>query len=67
MRRKYGKILNGKKIEFLAPSETMETFKSIVVNNCDAIYLADKSLNMRMDNDYMITSLKLVLEKYLSL
>lgn len=42
------KFFNGKKIELLAPSGTMETFKSIVQANCDAIYFGGKSLNMRM-------------------
>lgn len=42
------KFFNGKKIELLAPSGTMETFKSMVKANCDAIYFGGKSLNMRM-------------------
>lgn len=42
------RFFNGKKIELLAPSGTMETFKSMVKANCDAIYLGGKSLNMRM-------------------
>ncbi|MFZ5969698.1 MAG: U32 family peptidase [Bacillota bacterium] len=42
------KFFNGKKIELLAPSGTMETFKSMVKANCDAIYLGGKSFNMRM-------------------
>lgn len=43
-----GRVFNGKKMELLAPSGTMETFKSMVKANCDAIYLGGKSLNMRM-------------------
>lgn len=43
-----GRFFNGKKIELLAPSGTMETFKNIVKANCDAIYFGGKSLNMRM-------------------
>ena len=39
---------NNKKVELLAPAGTMETFKSLVKANCDAIYLGGKSLNMRM-------------------
>lgn len=42
------RFFNNKKIELLAPSGTMETFKSMVNANCDAIYLGGKSLNMRM-------------------
>lgn len=42
------RFFNNKKIELLAPSGTMETFKSMVKANCDAIYLGGKSLNMRM-------------------
>ncbi|MEG0772589.1 U32 family peptidase [Clostridium sp.] len=42
------RIFNHKKVELLAPSGTMETFKSMVNANCDAIYLGGKSLNMRM-------------------
>lgn len=42
------RFFNGKKVELLAPSGTMETFRSIVKANCDAIYLGGKSLNMRM-------------------
>lgn len=42
------RFFNNKKIELLAPSGTMETFKSMVKSNCDAIYLGGKSLNMRM-------------------
>lgn len=42
------RFFNDKKIELLAPSGTMETFKSMVKANCDAIYLGGKSLNMRM-------------------
>ncbi|WP_041808294.1 U32 family peptidase [Evansella cellulosilytica] len=42
------KYFNHKKIELLAPSGNMDTFKQIVKANCDAIYLGGKSLNMRM-------------------
>jgi putative protease len=42
------RYFNNKKIELLAPSGTMETFKRMVHANCDAIYLGGKSLNMRM-------------------
>lgn len=42
------RFFNNKKIELLAPSGTMETFKSMVKAKCDAIYLGGKSLNMRM-------------------
>jgi U32 family peptidase len=42
------RFFNNKKVELLAPSGTMETFKSIVKANCDAIYIGGKSLNMRM-------------------
>lgn len=42
------KYFNGKKIELLAPSGTMETFRKMVEANCDAIYFGGKSLNMRM-------------------
>ncbi|GKU26551.1 U32 family peptidase [Clostridium folliculivorans] len=42
------RYFNNKKIELLAPSGTMETFKKMVQANCDAIYLGGKSLNMRM-------------------
>ena len=42
------KYFNGKKIELLAPVGTMETFKSMVKANCDAMYLGGQSLNMRM-------------------
>jgi putative protease len=42
------RFFNGKKIELLAPAGTMETFKSMVKANCDAIYFGGKSLNMRM-------------------
>jgi len=42
------RYFNSKKLELLAPSGTMETFKSVVKSNCDAIYLGGKSLNMRM-------------------
>jgi len=42
------RFFNNKKIELLAPSGTIETFKSMVKANCDAIYLGGKSLNMRM-------------------
>ena len=42
------RYFNGKKVELLAPSGTMETFKSMVNANCDAIYFGGKSLNMRM-------------------
>lgn len=42
------RFFNGKKVELLAPAGTMETFKSMVKANCDAIYLGGKSLNMRM-------------------
>ncbi|QGU96733.1 U32 family peptidase [Clostridium bovifaecis] len=43
-----GRAFNGKKVELLAPSGTMETFRSMVKANCDAIYLGGKTLNMRM-------------------
>ncbi len=42
------RFFNDKKVELLAPAGTMETFKSMVKANCDAIYLGGKSLNMRM-------------------
>lgn len=42
------RFFNNKEIELLAPSGTMETFKTMVKANCDAIYLGGKSLNMRM-------------------
>ncbi|AOT69628.1 U32 family peptidase [Geosporobacter ferrireducens] len=42
------RFFNGKKIELLAPAGTMETFKSMVQANCDAIYFGGKILNMRM-------------------
>lgn len=42
------RFFNNKKVELLAPAGTMETFKSLVKANCDAIYLGGKSLNMRM-------------------
>ncbi len=42
------RFFNNKKIELLAPAGTMETFRSMVKANCDAIYLGGKSLNMRM-------------------
>ncbi|MBB6214231.1 putative protease [Anaerosolibacter carboniphilus] len=42
------RLFNGKKIELLAPAGTMETFKSMVKANCDAIYFGGKTLNMRM-------------------
>lgn len=42
------RFFNNKKVELLAPAGTMETFKSLVKSNCDAIYLGGKSLNMRM-------------------
>jgi putative protease len=42
------RFFNHKKVELLAPAGTMETFKSMVKANCDAIYLGGKSLNMRM-------------------
>ena len=42
------RFFNGKKIELLAPAGTMETFKSMVKANCDAIYFGGKNLNMRM-------------------
>ncbi len=42
------RFFNDKKIELLAPAGTMETFRSLVGANCDAIYLGGKSLNMRM-------------------
>jgi len=42
------RYFNGKKVELLAPSGTMETFKSMVNANCYAIYFGGKSLNMRM-------------------
>lgn len=42
------RFFNNKKVELLAPAGTMETFKSMVKANCDAIYLGGKSLNMRM-------------------
>lgn len=42
------RFFNNKKIELLAPAGTMDTFKSMVNANCDAIYLGGKSLNMRM-------------------
>ncbi|WP_139906167.1 U32 family peptidase [Clostridium thermarum] len=42
------RFFNGKKIELLAPAGTMETFRSMVKANCDAIYFGGKSLNMRM-------------------
>lgn len=42
------RYFNGKKIELLAPSGTLETFKSMVKANCDAIYFGGQSLNMRM-------------------
>lgn len=42
------RFFNGKKIELLAPAGTMETFKSMVKANCDAIYFGGKNFNMRM-------------------
>lgn len=42
------RFFNGKKIELLAPSGTMETFKAMLQASCDAIYFGGKSLNMRM-------------------
>src|SRR3989337_886263 len=42
------RVFNGKKIELLAPSGTMETFKQMLKANCDAIYIGGKSFNMRM-------------------
>ncbi|MHB1394320.1 MAG: U32 family peptidase [Clostridia bacterium] len=42
------RFFNNKKVELLAPAGTMETFRSMVKANCDAIYLGGKSLNMRM-------------------
>ncbi|MCB2290354.1 U32 family peptidase [Clostridium sp. CS001] len=42
------RFFNDKRIELLAPSGTMDTFKYMVKANCDAIYLGGKSLNMRM-------------------
>lgn len=42
------RFFNGKKIELLAPSGTMETFEAMLKANCDAIYFGGKSLNMRM-------------------
>ena len=39
---------NNKKIELLAPAGTMETLRSMVKANCDAIYVGGKSFNMRM-------------------
>lgn len=42
------RFFNGKKIELLAPSGTMETFKEVVQANCDAIYIGGQKLNMRM-------------------
>lgn len=42
------RFFNNKKIELLAPAGTIETVKSMVKANCDAIYLGGKSLNMRM-------------------
>jgi putative protease len=42
------RFFNNKQVELLAPAGTMETFKSLVNANCDAIYLGGKSLNMRM-------------------
>lgn len=42
------RFFNNKKVELLAPAGTMETFKSMVKANCDAIYLGGKALNMRM-------------------
>ncbi|HYF81598.1 MAG TPA: U32 family peptidase [Clostridia bacterium] len=42
------RFFNNKKVELLAPAGTMETFRSVVKANCDAIYLGGKSLNMRM-------------------
>lgn len=60
------RFFNNKKIELLAPSGTMETFKSIVKANCDAIYLGGKSLNMRLmrkgfnfSNEEIIEALKM--------
>jgi len=42
------RYFNGKKIELLAPSGTMDTFKEVVHANCDAIYIGGQKLNMRM-------------------
>ncbi|MDU1846595.1 MAG: U32 family peptidase [Niallia nealsonii] len=42
------RFFNGKKIELLAPSGTMETFREVVQANCDAIYIGGQKLNMRM-------------------
>lgn len=42
------RYFNGKKVELLAPSGTMETLERMVGANCDAIYFGGKSLNMRM-------------------
>lgn len=42
------RVFNGKKIELLAPSGTMETFKKMLKANCDAIYIGGKSFSMRM-------------------
>ena len=42
------RFFNNKKVELLAPAGTMDTFRSMVKANCDAIYLGGKSLNMRM-------------------
>ena len=42
------RFFNNKKVELLAPAGTMETFRSMIKANCDAIYLGGKSLNMRM-------------------
>ncbi len=42
------RFFNGKKIELLAPSGTMETFRQMLQAGCDAIYFGGKSLNMRM-------------------
>ncbi|MGE5630758.1 MAG: U32 family peptidase [Caulobacteraceae bacterium] len=42
------RFFNNKKVELLAPAGTMETLRSMVKANCDAIYFGGKSLNMRM-------------------
>jgi len=42
------RFFNNKKVELLAPAGTMETFRSMVKANCDAIYFGGKALNMRM-------------------
>jgi putative protease len=42
------RFFNNKKVELLAPAGTMDTFRSMVKANCDAIYVGGKSLNMRM-------------------